>query len=256
MGWLAAALIALVTGCSTLQYRTIQERFETAVRSDNERSTMPFTDLTSHYQAVADELTPGTIRRLEVKLQPNAWTLRAVSQWRAGEFSEAVTSSLEGLNEIARQSPQTPALQHGRDSIVLTMLPGLIEDSRLRQRLREHGVADVTEHYEEYASRFRTAVRALAEARGKAAAPTPPEVIAYWNYQCWRILQNWSFVLAQLPLELAAQPNQEADAFVATTLADARLGEPATLPAAMAAAEQALPAVHPYRALIELERHL
>ncbi len=249
---LAIALMA-ATGCSTLQYRAVQNRFEDAVRADNERSVMPFTDPAGQYRAVAGELTPDSIAGLDEKLRPNAWTIRAVSQWRAEEFAPAVTSALEGLAEIARQKPQTPQLEHGRDSIILTMLPGLIEDSRLRQRFQTRGTADVATHYDEYAAKFRTAVRALTEAREKVAAPTPPEVIHYWNYQCWRVLQNWSFVLSHLPAEAAADPNREADAFVQTALSNARVAGATDLPSAMAAVEKALPPQHPYRQLINLE---
>lgn len=251
---LLATVLAAAAGCSTLQYRTVQDRFETAVRSDNERPTMPFTDAAMQYQAVAGELTPDYIAGLDEKLRPNAWTIRAVSQWRAGEFTAAITSALEGQAEVTRQSAQSPHLVHGRDSIILTMLPGLIEDSRLRHRFMESGAADVPAYYDDYAAKFRTAVRALAEAREKAAAPTPPEVMAYWNYQCWRVLQNWGLVLSHLPLADAAEPNQEADAFVKTALANAGLPEATTLPSAMTALENALPTDHPYHQLIELER--
>jgi len=215
---------------------------------------MPFIDPSAQYQAVASELTPDYIARLDEKLRPNAWTLRAVSQWRAGEYTPAVTSALEGLTEITRQSAQTPHLVHGRDSIILTMLPGLVEDSRLRQRFIEHGAADVAAHYDEYDARFRTAVRALAEAREKTAAPTPPEVIAYWSWQTWRLLQNWSYILSQLPPENAADPNLEADAFVKSALANTGLENATSLSAAMAALESTLPSDHPYLQLIELER--
>jgi hypothetical protein len=251
---LLALALAATAGCSTLQYRNVQDRFETAVRADNARSTMPFTDAAIQYQAVAGELTPDYIAGLDEKLRPNAWTIRAVSQWRAGEYTPAVSSALEGQAEVTRQSAQSPQLVHGRDSIILTMLPGLIEDSRLRQRFNENGAEDVAAHYDEYAARFRPALRALTEAREKVDAPTPPEVVAYWHYQCWRVLQNWSFVLAQLPPADAAASNQEADAFVKTALANAGLPEATTLPSAMTAVESALPADHPYRQLIELER--
>jgi hypothetical protein len=251
---LLALALATAAGCSTLQYRTVQDRFETAVRADIERSTMPFTDAATQYQAVATELSPDYIARLDEKLRPNAWTLRAVSQWRAGEFSPAVTSALKGQAEVTRQSAQSPQLVHGRDSIILTMLPGLIEDSRLRHRFNEKGAADVAAHYDEYAARFRPALRALTEAREKIAAPTPTEVIAYWHYQCWRVLQNWSYVIGQLSLENSTEPNHEADAFVKDALANAGFVGATNLPSATAAAEQALPPNHPYRQLIELER--
>lgn len=215
---------------------------------------MPFTDVASAYQAVANELTPDYIARLDPKLRPNAWTLRSVSQWRAGDLAQAVTSSLEGLAEITRLKQQAPHLENGRDSILLTMLPGLVEDSRLRQRFKEQGAADVAAHYNEYAAKFQTALRALTEARSKAAAATPREVIDYWDFQCWRALSNWLYIISQLPLDAQANANGQADSFVKTTLADAGLPDVTTLPKAMSSAESALPSEHPYRQLIALER--
>jgi hypothetical protein len=248
-----AIALAATTGCSTLQYRTVQSHFEDTVRADNEQSTVPFIDVASRYQAVASELTPAYIARLDPRLRPNAWTLRAVSQWRGGESAQAVESSLEGLAEIIRLKQQTPQVENGRDSFILTMLPGLVEDSRLRQRFKEQGAPDVAAHYNEYAAKFRAALRALTEAREKAAPATPREVVYYWDYQCWRVLENWLYIISQLPLDAIADATGQADSFVKTTLANTGLQDAATLKKAIEAAENALPGGHPYRQLIGLE---
>jgi hypothetical protein len=250
--FLVLAFTAMAPGCSTLQYRAVQTRFEEAVRADNDQLSMPFMDSADRYRAIAGELSPEYIARLDARLRPNAWTLRGVSQWRAGEFAPAVASATEGLDEIARQQPTSPQLEHSRDRIILTMLPGLVEDGRLRQRFNENGAADVAAHYDEYAARFHTALRALAEARENVGPATPPEVIAYWDYQCWRVLQNWLFIISQLPLDDQAVANQAADEFVQTTLANAGLPAATTLPKAIEALEQSIQP--PYRQLIELER--
>ena len=249
-----AIALAATAGCSTLQYRTVQGRFQDAVRADNERFNMPFTDVAGVYHAVADELTPDYIARLDPKLRPNAWTLRAVSQWRAGESAQAVDSAFGGLAEITRLKEQAPQIENSRDSVILTMLPGLVEDSRLRLRFKEKGASDVAAHYDEYATKFHTALRALAEAREKLSPATPQEVLYYWDYQCWRVLEDWLYIIAQLPLDSQADANGRADSFVKTTLANARLQDTTTLPKAIQAAENALPAQHPYRQLIDLER--
>lgn len=251
---LSGIALAAATGCSTVSYRTIQNRFETAVRNDNAQATMPFTDSTIPYRQIASDLTTHFIARLDPRLRPNAWTLRAVSHWRAGDFGPAVYSALEGQAEIARQIQRSPLLEHGRDSILLTMLPGLVEDSRLRQRFSEHGAPDVAAHYDAYDAGFRAAVRALAEARSKVATPTPSEVVAYWNFQCWRVLQNWSFVLSHLPIETASDAYRETDTFLSLALAEAGLSGAADLHSAITAAEGALPASHPYRQLVDLEK--
>ena len=106
--WRLILTVALVAtaGCSTLQYRAVQSRFQDAVRADNERFNMPFTDVAGVYHAVADDLTADYITRLDAKFRPNAWTLRAVSQWRAGELAQAVESAFGGLAEITRLKEQ------------------------------------------------------------------------------------------------------------------------------------------------------
>jgi hypothetical protein len=246
--------LAAAAGCSTLRYRSVQSEFEAAVRSDNERASMPFTEVSSAYQAVADQITPRYIAQLDPKLRPNAWTLRSVSLWRSGEAAAAISSSYEGLAEISRIKDSSPQIEHGRDSILLTMVPGLVEDSRLRQRLAQDGTNHLAAEYAEYAAKFKTAVRALAEAQAKASASTPVEVLHYWDYQCWRVLANWLYVIGKLPWDRLADANKEADAFVKTTLAGAGLADTATLAKAMDSAETSLPDGHPYRMLIALGR--
>lgn len=247
-----ALVLVVAAGCSTLQYRTVQSRFEEAVRTDNERFAMPFTDATGGYQAVANELTPDYIANLDPMLRPNAWTLRAVSQWRAGDSAQAVASALEGRAEITRLIPRAPQLENGRDSIILTMLPGLVEDTRLRRRFNERGAPDVAAHYNEYAARFHTALRALTEARKQAGPATPAAVIHYWNYQSWRVLQNWNYIIANLPMDGIAAATRDADTFVESALADIKI-QAATLSRAIEEIRNALPEQHPYRQLIELE---
>src|SRR5262245_12873231 len=105
---LLLAVALAIVGCKTLEYRSVQSNFEDAVRADNEHFAMPFTDAPSGYQGVAKKLTADYIAGLDPKLRPNAWTLRAVSQWRAGEFTQSVDSSLEGIAEINRLKPQVP----------------------------------------------------------------------------------------------------------------------------------------------------
>lgn len=249
--WIILALLtATLSGCSTLSYRSLQSQFEDAVRADNER--LPFTNASERYRAIAEELTPEFIARLDPTLRPNAWTLRAIAQWRSDDLAAALTSANLGLNEIARQSAAAPHATHSRDSVILTMLPGLVEDTRLRNQFNQHGAEDVAGHYPDYSSRFRTALRALSEARAKCNAATPPEVIAYWNYQCWRLLENWLFIISQLPLDNQAEANSEADSFVRSILAHANLNSANTLPTAIASLEASLPP--PYSQLIDLER--
>lgn len=251
--WWILCLLAVLTGCTTLQHRSVQSRFQEAVRADNERFAVPFTDVVKEYQSVAAEISDAYITALDPKLRPNAWTLRAVSQWRGEQYAEAVASAHQGLAELSKLRTQSPELDAGRDSILLTMLPGLVEDSRLRQRWSTRGTDDLAAHYDEYTVKFRVALRALTEAQEKISAATPVEVVHYWRYQCWRVLQNWFYTISQLPLEVQAEANRVADGFVKSTLSSAKLANVGTLKDAIQSVSEALPKSHPYRQLIDLE---
>jgi hypothetical protein len=85
-------------------------------------------------------------------------------------------------------------------------------------------------------------------------AATPASVHYYWDYQCWRVLENWLFVLGKLPLGDQAKANQDADKFNKDMFGAKDLLNAATLPAAVQSAENAIPATHVYRKLIELEQ--
>jgi hypothetical protein len=253
-----AMALATLTGCSTIKYREVQSRFEQAVRADNDATAadQPFTETANHYAAIASELSPAYIAKLDAKLQPNAWTLRAVSEWRAGQFTNALQSANAGLNTIAELQKTEAKFEASRDAILLTMIPGLVEDSRLRQRLREAGPQDVAANYSVYAGKFHNALRALADAKGKMTAATPASVRYYWSYQCWRVLLNWQFVLGKLPPGDQGRANQDADEFIAANLGAKDSLNASTLPAAVKSAENAIPANHAYRRLIELEQRL
>lgn len=251
--FLIASLLAVLTGCTTLQHRSVQSRFQEAVRADNERFAVPFTDVVKEYRSVAEEISDAYIAGLDPKLRPNAWTLRAVSQWRGELYAEAVASAHQGIAELSKLRSQSPEWDGGRDGILLTMLPGLVEDSRLRQRWSSHGADDLAAHYDEYTVKFRAALRALSEAQEKMSAATPVEVVQYWRYQSWRVLQNWFYTISQLPLDVQAEANRTADAFVKTTFATAKLANVATLKDAIQSVSEALPKSHPYRQLIDLE---
>ena len=108
--------------------------------------------------------------------------------------------------------------------------------------------------YSQYAVRFKSAIRALAEARAKVGPPTPREVVHYWNFQCWRVLANWLSIISALPREERIEANRDADTFVGRALATAGLANASDLAKAMNSAEAAIPNGHPYRALIEFER--
>ncbi|MBN8247490.1 MAG: hypothetical protein J0L84_08610 [Verrucomicrobia bacterium] len=250
-----ATALAVLTGCSTLQYREVQNRFEQAVQSDNQRFADPFVEVTHQYQAVAGELSPDFIAALDPRLQPNAWTLRAVSQWRAGEFTNALASATLGQAVLAQLGAGEERWKHSRDAVILTMVPGLVEDSRVRLRLESGGRDDVRASYRWYESRFQTALRAMAEARDLANPMTPPEVSQYWSYQAWRILNNWQIVLSNLSLAEASTSSSasEADQIVKNTVGSTSRLNAAGLEPAIANARKSVPEASPLAQLMALE---
>ena len=192
---LVFALAALLlTGCRTLDYRQIQNDFNQSVEADNTGN--PFV---GQHTLVLERLTPEYIGNLEPKLRPNAWMLRSVSAWRVGSNELATAASRAGLKE--------PTLVAGsRDQVVLQMIPALVIDSDLNRRWIEAGrtltATNYTTTYE--VTGFVQAWRQLSGPASQAInAATPEEVVAYFHYQRWRLILNWTAVIGSI------KPNEE-----------------------------------------------
>lgn len=248
----ALALILATVSCRTIQYREVQSDFERAVAAETARAESPFVDW---YQGVATTLTDDFIARLDAKLRPNAWMLRGLSEWRLGDYAAADASAAQGTRELERQPAAAAHPAASRDAIVLTLLPGLVEDSRLRDRLLELGHAELPpESYQShFLPQFKAVLNQFREAKEQFAAPTPVAVKHYWNFQVWRVLQNWNITLGRLAVgepatrdAYAAADGVIADQFVTLTGGT-------NLVTAIQAAKQAIPADHSYRRLIEFE---
>ena len=187
---LAFGLAALLfTGCQTLDYRQIQNDFNQSVEADNTGN--PFV---GQHTRVLERLTPEYIGKLETKLRPNAWMLRSVSAWRVGSNEVAITAAREGLKE--------PTLVPGsRDHVVLEMIPALVIDSDLNRRWIEAGRTLTTS---DYVATYETNgfVQAWKQLSGPASqaikASTPQEVVAYFHYQRWRLILNWTAAIVSI----------------------------------------------------------
>jgi hypothetical protein len=198
--FLCAAL--LLSGCfETLNYRHIQDDFNAAVAADNEVSTVPTADpvgvLTSgdaqqRYQEIAARLSDKDIDRLDKRLQPNAYALRAVAQWRCGKLIEARNSATKGLAlDNVANSP--------RDQMVLKIIPALVIDKELVAKFRAAGRAVNEATYNiTYPKDFATAAQILKDATNAAQPATPDAVIFYVHLQRWRVLQNWRVVISMI----------------------------------------------------------
>ena len=225
---LALAGLLALTACSTLSYRALQTDFNAAVQLDN--TGQPFTD--AHGQVV-DTLTPAYIAKLNPKLRPNAWTLRAISSWRSGQLSNAVESARLGLKE--------PTLQaNSRDAVILKMVPGLVIDSELL--MKWHGATnELTEaQYKQFARDFITALRQFREAQTAIGPPTPDSVVAYFHFQKWRVLEDWRYVMSWVGEQSVGEAaRREAKSFLGKEIDQATDAE-----------RDAIPAGHPLRQYI------
>lgn len=246
------ALVLTVASCRTIQFREVQSDFNRAVEGDNARSESPFIDW---YQSVAATLTDDYISKLDEKLRPNAWMLRGYSEWRSGSYSNANATAAKGWREIERQRTTTSNPGGSRDAILLTMLPGLVQDSRLRDRLKLIGTNELAaaDYRTNYQTQFIAVLDQFREAKEKFAAPTPPAVKLYWNFQTWRVLQNWNITLGKLAIgePPTKQAYVKADAAIVNQFNNVTSGT--NLVSAIQAVKLAIPTDHVYRRLIEFE---
>ena len=187
-------LIIALSACATLDYRQVQGDFANAVAADNEWSASPFGANTSEYLygTVRADLTNEFIRNLDPQLQANAWLLRAVSEWRLGQLTEAHDSAAAGLRAIL------PAQQGSRDHIMLSMLDGLIIDSELHAKFQPGESLDLATYEREFSSGFAAGLAELDKAYDLAGEATPQGVKWYYRYHRWRLIHNWSSVITQI----------------------------------------------------------
>lgn len=248
---MALALLLTLASCRTILYREVQSDFNRAVDADNARAESPFVDW---YQSVTDTLTDDYIAKLDEKLRPNAWMLRGFSEWRSGNYSNANNSAAKGWQEIERQKTTAPNLASSRDGIVLTMLPGLVQDSRLRDRLQATGTHLTVDGYQtNFLPQFKAVLTQFREAKQDFAAPTPPAVKIYWDFQTWRVLQNWRFTIGKLPAGEDATKQAYTHAHTFVTNSFPTLAGSTNLAGSIKVVKEAIPADHAYRKLIEIE---
>lgn len=245
--WLAL-LLALVTGCSTIQYRGVQGDFERAVRAELEGADLPFVDW---YRSVALELTPAYIRQLAPPLQPNAWLLRSLAQWRIQEFEEARESARQGLDAVETLERKDAKWAGSRDKILLTMAPGLVKDSELRLRFLKGGTNDLNQHFADvYQPELIAALNEFKSARDLFSDDTANSVVVYWNFQTWRILQNWTIYCTRLPMNSREAALETAGLAIQTNFSG-MLGGATNLPNGGKYLKEQLGAEHPYFRLVK-----
>lgn len=229
---LLGAIALSGAACRTLEYRSVQSDFEQAVQANN--TGTPFG---RQYEDVYNRLTTNYIAKLDPKLRPNAWMLRAVSAWRAG-LTNAEESATAGLGEST--------LVHGsRDEIILKMIPALVVDSDLQRRwLAAKRHLSEANYKDTFERGFKAAIEDLNTVESVLNEKTPVDASAYRNYHHWRILINWAAVIGSIdPLTARGAAQDRATALV---------GQP-DLKAAADVQRDKIPADHALRALIRAQ---
>jgi hypothetical protein len=207
-GWsfFAIALSFLLSSCAAMDYRAIQAQFDRAAQIDNGNSASAYTEATVFtepgYDVVLQQLTPAYINALDQRLRPNAWLLRAVSQWRTGRLEAARNSARMGLAE--------PDLQEqSRDKVILLMIPGLVIDAELEKQWKAAGRTFTATQYAEVGKNYCTIFGTFDIAEAAMGPATPPSIRHYLSYQRWRVLQGWRSVINSIDSEAGASADDE-----------------------------------------------
>jgi len=198
-----AAVLVLACGCATTKFREIQADFNAAAQADNVQTVNAvgvFAAQGSSYDDVLAALSDDLIDRLNDKLKGNAYTMRAIAQWRTGKSSMACETARLALNDRSK----VPTLG-ARDRILLRLMRALAVDGDLMSRfsrLPHDEKGDVilpnAIYWSDYPASFRLAVSEIDKILSEAADPIPPEVMDYARFQKWRVLQNWRIVATRI----------------------------------------------------------
>ena len=92
----------LLIGCVTINHSKIQDQFNAAVRADSVSvedvplGAPPTDDAKAAYGQIITELSDEKIAKLDDRLKPNAYAMRAVAEWRTGALTKARDTAIKG----------------------------------------------------------------------------------------------------------------------------------------------------------------
>ncbi len=179
--WFLALLALALVQCTTLDYRNVQTDFEKAAMAEDGGADSVFVD---RYQTVRATLTDGYIMRLDPKLQSNALMLRAVSEWRIGDWTAARQTATKGQSK--KPAPGS------RDQVVLAMIDGMAAGSEvLAMKGKRDGKITAKAYQADYQPVLENGWTSLVEAGDLFTGVTPTSVKDYWHFQRWKLLSIW-----------------------------------------------------------------
>jgi hypothetical protein len=255
------ALATAAVSCTALRYRAIQDDFNHAVEMDNESamgrygSSQVFVD--PGYDEVISNLSDRYIAALDPKLQPNAYMLRAVSEWRLARSQisyDAASPYLDASLRSARAGLKDPGPQlHSRDHVILRILPALLIDTEIEKRFNDLDRKLSAAQYEQtpgFKSLFDQAFRQVQAGKNAIGLATPEGVRYYVIFQRWRLMDNWRTVINGLFAEPGAVPNTD-DLRDKASIEAAGLLAVKSLDAEMREIQKSIPADDPIRKLMD-----
>jgi hypothetical protein len=220
---LLALTASVLWACATLDYRSVQDDFNEAVQLDTGIYSSELGDtrnaislgqpITAGYDRVVTALTEDYIGKLDPRLQPNAYILRAFSYWRLGDYEAA-------LNASDRVSTSGGT----RDHLLSIALKGMIAEGERWDQFKANddkvcadsaASCDPANAYDEFAADYVTSLSKLDKARDARTALTPQSILHYIALQRWRIIAHWRYITLSLDnydSELARRKLKEAKA--------------------------------------------
>ncbi|MCP4007429.1 MAG: hypothetical protein GY725_24875 [bacterium] len=243
----ALTVLVFIAGCSSLGYRATQDKFVRAVELDNAAAVSPTSDSAADilYQELYEQLSKETIAKLDSRLRPNAYLIRAYSALGATELE----GNLGKASDAARAGINAGAIEGSRDRVLLELLDGLVIYEELRANAAKDGLQQLGgitgDRYDlAYRNAFETARAQYEDALGQARRNTPASTIEYVHYRSWQLLVMWRATIALI---------NNPDARLAANNDASRIVDKPSLKEAANEHRNAIPAGAPLRALIDAQ---
>jgi hypothetical protein len=170
-------IVCFLSGCPTVGYHKTQDDF-------NRRD----------YQKVSGDLTDTNIQALDPKLQFNAYTMKAYSEWQNGKLAEAKQTAATAMG-------QSDLVAGPRDKFFLSILPTLVDLQELinkYQQLPKPKNISVQSYKNDYEKGYMKVVASLKNAYTQAPTEVPPTSLEYAHCKRGDALMAWRAVIENI----------------------------------------------------------